>query len=48
MVPILERCDREGVRAYLDVTSERNKRLYERQGFEVEEPFAPSGGHPSG
>jgi hypothetical protein len=24
MAPMLERCDREGVRAYLDATSERN------------------------
>ena len=48
MAPVLERCDREGVRAYLDATSERNKRLYERHGFEAEDPFAPPGGHPCG
>jgi GNAT superfamily N-acetyltransferase len=46
MAPILERCDREGVRAYLDATSERNKRLYERHGFEAEDPFAAQGGPP--
>ena len=46
MAPMLERCDREGVRAYLDATSERNKRLYERHGFEAEEPFAAPGGPP--
>jgi GNAT superfamily N-acetyltransferase len=46
MAPVLARCDREGVRAYLDATSERNKRLYERHGFEAEEPFAPPGGPP--
>ena len=46
MTPILERCDREGVRAYLDATTERNKRLYERHGFEAEEAFAPQGGPP--
>jgi GNAT superfamily N-acetyltransferase len=46
MAPVLERCDREGVRAYLDATSERNKRLYERHGFEAEEPFAAPGGPP--
>jgi hypothetical protein len=46
MAPVLERCDREGVRAYLDATSERNRRLYERHGFEAEEAFAPPGGPP--
>jgi GNAT superfamily N-acetyltransferase len=46
IAPVLERCDREGVRAYLDATSERNKRLYERHGFEAEEPFAAPGGPP--
>jgi len=29
---VLERCDRQGVRAYLD-TTKRNKRLRERHGF---------------
>ena len=33
MAPVLERCDRENVRAYLDATSEPGKRLYERHGF---------------
>lgn len=33
MAPMLER-DREGVRAYLDATSERHKPLHERHGFE--------------
>lgn len=46
MVPVLERCDREGIRAYLDATDERNKRLYERHGFEAEDPFAAPGGPP--
>ena len=46
MRPILERCDREGARAYLDATSERNKRLYERHGFKAEGPYAPEGGPP--
>ena len=46
MAPVLARCDREGARAYLDATSERNKRLYERHGFEAKEPFAPPGGPP--
>lgn len=46
MTPVLQRCDREGVPAYLDATSERNKRLYERHGFEAEASFAASGGPP--
>jgi GNAT superfamily N-acetyltransferase len=35
MAPVLERCDRDGVPAYLEATSERNKQLYLRHGFEV-------------
>ncbi|MEU3185374.1 GNAT family N-acetyltransferase [Streptomyces sp. NPDC006923] len=31
--PVLERCDREGVPAYLEASSERSSRLYERLGF---------------
>jgi GNAT superfamily N-acetyltransferase len=31
----LERVDRDGVPAYLEATSEHNRRLYERFGFEV-------------
>ena len=31
----LAHCDREGTPAYLDATSEHNRRLYERHGFEV-------------
>jgi ribosomal protein S18 acetylase RimI-like enzyme len=46
MAPVLERCDRGDVRAYLDATSERNKRLYERHGFEAQDPFAAPGGPP--
>ena len=46
MAPVLERCDREGARAYLDATSERNKRLYERHGFQAQDPFAPPRGPP--
>jgi len=34
--PMLERCDAEGIPAYLDATSEDNKRLYERNGFVVQ------------
>ena len=46
MAPVLERCDREGARAYLDATNERNKRLYERHGFKAEDPFAARGAPP--
>lgn len=31
----LERCDREGLPAYLESASPRNRALYERHGFEV-------------
>jgi len=34
MAPLIERCDREGVPAYLEATCERNAELYERLGFE--------------
>ncbi|WP_329040487.1 GNAT family N-acetyltransferase [Streptomyces sp. NBC_00178] len=33
MSGVLERCDREGVPAYLEASSERSRRLYERLGF---------------
>ena len=42
----LDRCDREGVPAYLDATSKNNRRLYERHGFEAGAPYAPAGGPP--
>jgi hypothetical protein len=48
MAPVLARCDREGVRAYLDATSERSKRLYERHGFQAEDAFALPGGRRCG
>ncbi len=35
MRPTLERCDEEGIPAYLEATSERNISLYERLGFEA-------------
>lgn len=35
MRPVLDRCDRDGVPAYLEATSERNRRFYLRHGFEV-------------
>lgn len=33
--PTLDRCDREGVPAYLEASSDRNAALYERLGFRV-------------
>ena len=35
MRPVLDVCDRDAVPAYLEATSEHNKRLYLRNGFEV-------------
>ena len=31
--PVLQRCDREGLPAYLEASTERSRRLYERLGF---------------
>lgn len=45
--PTLKLCDRQGVPAYLEASSERNRALYERHGFElVEEVRLPAGGPP--
>lgn len=46
MGPILERCDRDGVAAYLEASSEHNRTLYERHGFEVTSVLEPPGGCP--
>jgi GNAT superfamily N-acetyltransferase len=35
MAPVLDTCDRDRAPAYLEATSERNKQLYLRHGFEV-------------
>ncbi len=35
MRPTLDRCDREGLPAYLEASSERNAALYERLGFRL-------------
>ena len=35
MQPVLERCDRDGMPAYLEATTPRNRALYERHGFRV-------------
>jgi ribosomal protein S18 acetylase RimI-like enzyme len=42
--PILERCDQQGVAAYLEATTPRNRSCYERLGFKVTGEFSfPSG-----
>jgi ribosomal protein S18 acetylase RimI-like enzyme len=47
LAPVLGRCDRERVPAYLEASSERNRALYERLGFEViDEVQLPAGGPP--
>ena len=33
--PVLDRCDREGMPAYLEASTPRNRACYERNGFEV-------------
>ncbi len=43
---VLQRCDREGFRVYLDATSRDNKRFYERHGFRASGEYAPEGGPP--
>ena len=40
LTPVLGRCDRERVPAYLESTNERNLSLYERHGFRVVEEVA--------
>lgn len=39
LTPVLDRCDRESIPAYLEASSPINRRLYERHGFEVTEEF---------
>ena len=47
MQPVLARCDREGIPAYLESSKRRNVVLYERHGFEVvEELKLPQDGPP--
>lgn len=47
MRPVLERCDRESVPAYLEASSERNRDLYARHGFKVtRELSCPDAGPP--
>jgi ribosomal protein S18 acetylase RimI-like enzyme len=45
--PVLEKCDRERMPAYLESSKEKNVPFYERHGFRVVERFqVPNGGPP--
>lgn len=47
MKPVLDRCDEQGVPAYLESSTERSRALYERHGFRVtSELWMPRGGPP--
>jgi len=46
MRPTLERCDREGLPAYIEASSERSAGLYERLGFEHIEQLRVGGSPP--
>jgi GNAT superfamily N-acetyltransferase len=46
LAPVLERCDADGVRAYLDSTNPRNRPFYRRLGF-VDSGEIPLAGGPS-
>jgi ribosomal protein S18 acetylase RimI-like enzyme len=46
MGPTLERCDREGLAAYLEASSERSATLYERLGFRVTRELRVAGSPP--
>jgi len=46
MAPTLERCDAEGLPAYLEASSERNAALYERLGFEPQREVRFGGSPP--
>jgi ribosomal protein S18 acetylase RimI-like enzyme len=47
LAPILERCDRERLPAFLEASSARNRALYERLGFTVMEEFRLGRGAPT-
>ncbi|MCA1841709.1 MAG: GNAT family N-acetyltransferase [Actinobacteria bacterium] len=48
MHPVLSRCDRESIPAYLEASTPRSRALYERHGFElIEEMKLPGNGPPS-
>ncbi len=42
--PVLDRCNREGIGAYLEASTDANIRLYERLGFEVTAELELAGG----
>lgn len=44
--PVLGRCDRDGLPAYLEASSPRNAQLYERLGFAATEVIRPGGSPP--
>jgi GNAT superfamily N-acetyltransferase len=46
LAPILERCDGEGMPAFLEASTPRNRALYERHGFAVTEEFRLGDGAP--
>lgn len=46
LAPVLDRCDDEGFPAYLEASSERNRALYERHGFDVVERIELPGDGP--
>jgi GNAT superfamily N-acetyltransferase len=47
LAPILEQCDRRGTPAHLEASCERNRALYERNGFGLIETYGmPAGGPP--
>ena len=45
--PMLERCDEEGMPAYLEATSARNRTCYERNGFEATDELVLPDGPPA-
>jgi GNAT superfamily N-acetyltransferase len=46
IVPVLRRCDRESMPAFLEASTERNGALYERHGFAVSGRFSMPGRGP--
>jgi GNAT superfamily N-acetyltransferase len=46
LAPVLERCDRERMPAYLEASAPRNRVLYERHGFTVTQEFRLGKGSP--
>ena len=44
MAPMIERCEAEGLPAYLESSKESNLAFYHRQGFEVTREFPVHGG----